>query len=329
MQMLDAMLSVSMVATVATLLWFYKTLAIRCGIIDRPNERSLHVTPTVRGGGVVFILTWLVASGIVLMFFPIEHAIEILAAIVLVASVSFIDDVKSLSAKQRFLIQIFASGLMIHAFWPMDWLSAILMMYGALWAINHFNFMDGMDGFAAAQSIFVLLAYAILFQSLDMQADYWLSLLLSSAVAGFLLWNFPPARIFMGDVGSATLGFIIFIFACRASHVGHVSLASWVMLNGLFLFDATVTLVRRLVAGEKWYQSHKTHAYQRLYQAGFTVRQILFGQLVTNLAIGAMSWMSYCHPDSATLMVVLEILLLTTLYLAMERYTISRQEQNA
>lgn len=265
-------------------------------LMDKPNDRSMHSRPTVRGGGLIFIalgwcsiplLCFLTATSI------FDPAIFILTiCIFVIAAVSFIDDMYHLSVKKRFLAQS-ATALLVALFFYNDLdfgvtkVSNVLFIipfifFSVIWAINHFNFMDGLDGFCASQAIFILSAYAILFGLSNAWFYQGFCLVLVFSLLGFLIFNFPPARLFMGDVGSATLGFIIFFLALIAQNEYQISIVYWFMLNGLFLFDATFTLLRRVINKEKWSSPHKKHAYQRIRQSGISVSMILFGQLLIN-----------------------------------------------
>ena len=156
------------------------------------------------------------------------------------------------------------------------------LFFAVIWAINHFNFMDGLDGFCASQALFLFVAYALLFgfHNAMLYQDFCFVLIFS--IIGFLTFNFPPAKLFMGDIGSASLGLITFGIAVIAQQKYQIPILYWFLLNGLFLFDATVTLIRRIINKEKWFAAHRKHAYQRLKQFGVDTRVILLGQIVIN-----------------------------------------------
>jgi UDP-N-acetylmuramyl pentapeptide phosphotransferase/UDP-N-acetylglucosamine-1-phosphate transferase len=269
--------------------------------MDKPNDRSMHFTPTIRGGGLVFI-------GLSLLSLPVlcyltqtslyEQCVFAIS-IMLIAAVSFLDDLYHLSIKPRFLVQLFVA-LLVALFirpeqlnfgffivsYPLLIVPFVFIL--VLWAINHFNFMDGLDGFCVSQAIFLCAAYAVLF-ALQGAAFYqgfcWV---LIACLVGFLFFNLPPAKLFMGDIGSATLGLITFVLALIAQQKFQIPILYWFMLNGLFLFDATCTLIRRMLKKEKWSTPHRKHAYQRLRQSGITVPMILIGQLVMNISFLAL-----------------------------------------
>jgi Fuc2NAc and GlcNAc transferase len=145
----------------------------------------------------------------------------------------------------------------------LGWVGAGLAALYLVWMLNLTNFMDGIDGIAAVETITVCLGGALLYASAGLAAsECALPLVLASGAAGFLLWNWPPARIFMGDAGSGFLGLMLAAFSLRAGYASPNLSWSWVILLGVFIVDATVTLVRRVVRGEKFYEAHRSHAYQ-------------------------------------------------------------------
>lgn len=154
------------------------------------------------------------------------------------------------------------------AFQVTGWVLFGLLMLAGVWWINLFNFMDGIDGIAGVQAIFMLLAGAVLVLWAEPQAVHspvWMWMLcVAAATAGFLLLNWPPAKIFMGDVGSTWLAFMVFALALLCVQAGWLSYAAWLVLAAVFVTDATVTLLTRMLRGERWYEAHRSHAYQRL-----------------------------------------------------------------
>lgn len=251
--------------------------AISKNILDIPNQRSSHSIPTPRGGGIAFVFTFLFSIVIltiigVLSFFNI---FGFLVAGILVAGIGFIDDIKPVSATKRlachFLACIVAlsslGGLSTINFMGFDFhlngeLLNILALLYLVWFLNLYNFMDGIDGLAAVEAISVCLGGALIYFLQNESAYMFLPLLLAFSVIGFLFWNFPVAQIFMGDAGSGFLGVTIGMMSIQASHVQAQLFWSWLILAGVFIVDATVTLIRRALAGEKFYEAHRTHGYQ-------------------------------------------------------------------
>ncbi len=272
------------------------SLAKDTRLMDKPNERSLHLTPKVRGGGLIFISLFLLALPVLGFIYQVSLIKQIIlfVSVLLIALISFCDDMYTLSAKPRFAVQCMVAGLISITACP-DNLNFLLftlnnsylimgvIFFITLWAINHFNFMDGLDGFCGSQALFLFSSYYLLFGFVSALFYQDLCFILIFGLIGFLAFNFPPAKLFMGDVGSATLGFISFYMALIAQQQYDIPIIYWFMLNALFLFDSTITLLRRIHKKEKWFAAHRKHAYQRLKQYGLNTRIILLGQLLINL----------------------------------------------
>ena len=294
---MNIILSISFIILSAIILSkIFCVIAQGTKLMDEPNDRSMHTHPTVRGGGLVFIGLSLCSIPYIgyLSHTPLTDQLILMVSIILLATVCFIDDLYHLSAKSRFLVQCLVA-LIVTLFMRPDVLDFVLfsltnklliipfLFFAVIWAINHFNFMDGLDGFCAFQAVFLLAVYVFLLRVHPalMYQDFCLVLICS--LSGFLVFNFPPAKIFMGDIGSACLGFITFMIAVIAQKNYHIPIVYWFILNGLFLFDATLTLFRRILHKEQWSAPHRKHAYQRLKQLGAGSRVILLGQLLINL----------------------------------------------
>lgn len=254
-----------------------RRVALRRGLLDHPNARSSHSTPTPRGGGLSIAAVWLAwtaASAFVAGADPVAAAgIGIGAA--LVAAVGFADDHRHVPAAIRFAVHVVAVAIAVWALGGVA-LGALdrsvahgfvqaFAVVACVWFVNLFNFMDGIDGIAASESATVSLGAAWLTWLLDGPA--WLTtswLVLAGGSVGFLAHNWPPARIFMGDVGSGFLGFAIGALLVASTHVAGFTVWTALILVAAFSADATVTLVRRAARGEKWYAAHRSHAYQHL-----------------------------------------------------------------
>jgi Fuc2NAc and GlcNAc transferase len=206
----------------------------------------------------------------------------VLGIATILAGVGLQDDIRHVSARVRLGTHVFVVAgflvlmgvlpdLVVH--WPTEfrvvgwWLMAALFLAGVWW-INLFNFMDGIDGLAAVQSVFMLLAGALMaaaaHSGVKSDPAWAFMLFVGASVVGFLLLNWAPAKIFMGDVGSTWLGFVIFALAVISIQKGWLNYAAWLVLAAVFFVDATVTLLTRLVRGERWYEAHRSHVYQRL-----------------------------------------------------------------
>lgn len=248
--------------------------AISRRLLDLPNERSSHRQPTPRGGGVAIVAVFL--AGLLLLHERGMVSRPLLLALWgaggAVAAIGFWDDKKSVAAGWRLIVHFAAAG------WGLFCLggfpaavaemasSGIVQALGVLylvWLLNLYNFMDGIDGIAAIEAITVSMGgVALSLTTADGNGPDYVSGLLASAAAGFLIWNFPAAKIFMGDAGSGFLGIVLGLLSVQAGWASPHHFWSWLILLGVFIVDATVTLMRRLWAGEKVYQAHRSHAYQ-------------------------------------------------------------------
>ncbi len=248
----------------AALIWLMLKAGIASRFLDKPNERSLHDTPTPRLGGICLIAA---ALGVAL-FAGAGDLLPVLAAAGVLAVVSVFDDIRSLPAYIRFGSHLLAAIAMVWAYpLPPAWLMAMAVIYIA-WHTNLYNFMDGMDGFSGGMAVLGFGAFSIAALQSGAMALGVVSLSLTGAAIGFLAFNFPPARVFMGDAGAIPLGFL----AATLSYLGYRN-GVWPWWFGPFVFspfivDASVTLLRRIFAGEKVWAAHKSHYYQRMAQSG-------------------------------------------------------------
>ncbi len=267
-----------LIGPVSVAAWLGTALLRRYGmkkLLDIPNERSSHARPVPRGGGVAIVLSFL--AGALLLWWQGSMPPALLAALIagggLVAAVGFWDDHVDLPARVRFALHVGAAILAVALLEPVRqvplgtatwivpaWLAWPLSVVAVVWLLNLYNFMDGIDGIAAGEAVSVALA-ALLVAAL-IGAEIPGLALLAAAAAGFLVLNWPPARIFMGDAGSGFLGYAFAAFLLFSATNDARFVWVWIILLGVFWVDATVTLVRRLVAGERWYAAHRSHAYQ-------------------------------------------------------------------
>ena len=169
--------------------------------------------------------------------------------------------------------------------WSMDsaWLGVMLGMLYLVWLLNLYNFMDGIDGIASIEAICVCIGACLLYLVGGYPQALWLPLLLAATVAGFLFWNFPPARIFMGDAGSGFLGIVLGLLALQAAWINPLLFWGWLILLGVFVVDATFTLVRRLLRGERVYEAHRSHAYQYASRQHGSHRRVSLSVAAINL----------------------------------------------
>jgi len=252
--------------------------ALRQSLIDVPGARSSHSVPTPRGGGVAIVLV--VASalfGLVCFDLMSESLVwTVVGAGLAVALLGFIDDHGHIAARWRLLGHFIAAGWAV--FWlgglpaitvfgatmDLGWLGTLLTLLFLVWMLNLYNFMDGIDGLASVEAISVCLGVLLCYAAagIETKVSGLVEWLLVAAVAGFACWNFPRARIFMGDAGSGFLGITIAVLALNAAWVAPQLLWSWLILLGVFVVDATFTLWRRLLRGDALYEAHRSHAYQ-------------------------------------------------------------------
>lgn len=277
-----SLITITLVVVMAVLAWaltaVLRRYALARQLMDMPNARSSHSVPTPRGGGVAIVLTFL--AGLSLAFIlqlgiPAPLYWALLGAGAFIALLGFLDDHGHIAARWRLL------GHFGAAIWALYWLGGlaplgvagglldlhwvghVLAAFYLVWLLNLYNFMDGIDGIASVEAICVCLGGAILYALLGTVSLIDLPLLmLAASVLGFLVWNFPPARIFMGDAGSGFLGIVLGILSLQAAWVAPNLLWAWLILLGVFIVDATLTLLRRLLRGEKVYEAHRSHAYQ-------------------------------------------------------------------
>jgi Fuc2NAc and GlcNAc transferase len=244
-----------------------------------------------------------------------------------VAAIGYVDDRRGVSRRVRFLVHVVAATGCIIVVWAVphsgDLLS--LMTYAALivgavlalsWAINLFNFMDGIDGLAGSQALFVAGASAVLAWAGDRADTAVLPALTAGACCGFLAWNRPPARIFMGDVGSGFLGLWLGAVALVLWVPGSVTMWTSIVLGSVSIADATTTLVRRALGGRRWYQAHRSHAYQRLARRwGSHARVTVLLWLLNMLVVAPIAILSQRYPQLAPPLAAAALLLFAALAL--------------
>jgi len=256
-------------------LWL-RRYALSSSLIDVPNARSSHSVPTPRGGGVAVVVSY--CCGL-LAFFVLNlvnqaQLCALLGAGGLVAVIGFADDHGHLAARWRL------AGHFIAGAWALFWLNGLapVTLFGSVmhlgvvgdlaavvylvWMLNLYNFMDGIDGLASVEAICACIGSALVFWFAGYDNLIWAPSLLAVAVLGFFCWNFPPAKIFMGDAGSGYLGITLAVISLIAAWESPSLLFVWLIMLAVFVVDATWTLLRRLVRGEAVYQAHRSHAYQ-------------------------------------------------------------------
>lgn len=246
--------------------------------LDHPNERSLHDRPVPRGGGIAIV------TGTAVAFALIGSDLWILASAVGLAVVSYLDDRAHLNAALRFAAHLLAAVILVVRIEVAPLPLAVLLTLGTIWMINLYNFMDGSDGLAGGMAVVGFSAYAM---AAAFAADESLMLAnasIAAASAAFLVFNFPPARIFLGDVGSVPLGFLAAALGIVGWRANAWPLWFPVLVFSPFVVDASVTLLRRVWRGERVWQAHKTHYYQRLVQLGWGHKRTALAEYLLMIA---------------------------------------------
>ena len=253
----------------------------RVAIHDHPNERSAHAVAVPTGGGLSFIVAFYV--GLIYFFLIGQVSVDLFYALLcglLLVLVSFVDDMVELSPKFRLLVQlvtVVSAFYFLGVFTDFAWYVVVFFLLAALWLINLYNFLDGIDGYAGSEGVVVSLGAFVLYHDS-------LFVMMAVAIGGFLLLNWQRASLFMGDVGSTFLGFFFVVMALYHYH-DSTDIMIWVILLYLFIFDASLTLIRRFMRGEKLSQAHKKHLFQRVVQSGYSHQKTVLLAMGINLAI--------------------------------------------
>ena len=266
-------------------MWF-RAFTLRRGLLDIPNERSSHEVPTPRGGGLVMAIIAVLAylAGCLWLGEPISVGYVVGASIIVL--VGWLDDIYSLSFIWRLMAQGIAAAIVIHfcgaitGFYlpglglqiDLGWSANILTALLIVWLLNAYNFMDGIDGIAGLQAVMAASAWVAVAILIGGASTTVISLALAAASLGFLLHNWQPAKLFMGDAGSSFLGFsfaVLPLLARSSSDPQNAKLATFALLAiWPFVFDSAITIIRRGLRGEKVWSAHREHLYQRLVIGG-------------------------------------------------------------
>ncbi len=290
-----------------------RRVALARGVVDVPNARSSHSSPIPRGGGLAIVLTVLLAIAIMHVRGAVPSAVAaaLLVGGPVVALIGFIDDLRSVSAIARLAVQFAAFSWCIWSLGPLPPINfgfavcnlgnagSVAAVIFLVWFLNLYNFMDGIDGIASVEAISVMTFATILVIWQDGEpSTVFLLLVVAASVAGFLIWNWPPARVFMGDAGSGFLGYCVGTIAWATIVSARFTIWVWLILLGAFIVDATVTLLRRWVRGARLSQAHRSHAYQRLSQRYSSHLKITLGVLCINLCwLDPIAFMAAAHPS--------------------------------
>ena len=273
------------------------------GILELPNDRSLHVAPVPTGGGWAVLSTALVFW---LFLIPTLDAAgtTLLVGILALAFISWIDDLRPMSPLYRLvahaltvvacLAQIDSE---VHILWTglPFWLDRVLVGLGWVWFINLFNFMDGIDGLAGIETITITLGFFIISQFIQSANNIvLLSAVLAGSAGGFLIWNWQPAKIILGDVGAIPIGFILGWVLISLALQGHLVAA--VILPLYYAMDATITLVKRILGGKRFWTPHQEHFYQSPIKKGFSHSQVVLRIIPANALLVGSAILSIYRP---------------------------------
>lgn len=322
---------VAALAAVAT--WLVRRYAIRKSLIDVPNERSSHSEPTPRGGGIGILLALLagLCAAYALGWVQLRLFLALSIGGVLVGGIGLIDDHRHVRALTRASVHFIAAllALVLLGGMPVLRLGTEQLMLGAagwvlsalgiVWLINLYNFMDGIDGIAASEALVACAIGTLLASLVGASSVAIAAAVVAAAAAGFLVWNWDPAKIFMGDVGSGLLGYCIAVIAVGSENAGGPPLLVWLVLGAVFFVDATLTLVRRVLHGEKWFVAHRRHAYQRAVQAGLSHGVVSGAVVGLNVLLGVIAYFMVADAPRAPILLVGALLLVLAVYAVVER----------
>jgi UDP-N-acetylmuramyl pentapeptide phosphotransferase/UDP-N-acetylglucosamine-1-phosphate transferase len=313
--------------------WLTRKLAGRNApllLLDHPNERSLHVRPTPRTGGLAImgtffagvlalgVVEWIRSSRGEATFLLGATEWWILATTFVLSAVSFMDDRRGLPVSLRLGIQfvvavvlVVGSGLVIPSLnvpfvgaIRLEWMAIPISVALLVWMANLYNFMDGMDGFAGGMTLIGGLGLSVLAWEGGSLPVAFLSLLVAGAAAGFLACNFPPAKIFMGDVGSIPLGFLFGALSLLGCRNQLFDVWAPLLLFSPFVVDATVTLARRGLSGARIWEAHRTHYYQRVVLLGWGHRRTVLVEYGLMVLCAGLAWLYQVGTDSIRLLVL-------------------------
>jgi Fuc2NAc and GlcNAc transferase len=308
-----------------------RRFALARNMLDVPNARSSHSSPTPRGGVVAIVASVLLAtSGTAAAGLLTPWTAAGLAGGCLIAAVGWLDDRGHVRASGRALVHVTAASWAVWCFGGMPLLDfgagtlalgpagAVLAVVGIVWATNFFNFMDGIDGIAGVEAVTAGIFGGVLLLLGGVHGLAAVVLAMAGASAGFLAWNWAPARVFMGDVGSGFLGFLFGSLAVASQNQG-IPLPMWVLLLGVFWVDATATLLRRVARRQVWYDAHREHAYQRAVLAGWSHARVSATVLFVNGVLGLLALAAWRFPSALPWILLAALAMLVGLYGAVER----------
>lgn len=302
------------------------------GMLDLPGTRQSHSEPTPTGAGAGMVAALVMGSVLTNSLVPLarEWMVVVLPAAVLLSALGWLDDRRGVSAAIRLAVQVLVSfallALLPVGLVSLSWWSWLLYGLALVGVMNVYNFMDGSNGMAGFQGLFAGVLLAGLYWQASAPELAVPALLLAAACLGFLPVNFPLARVFMGDSGSVPLGFGLAALIGLGINQGALSLPVGLMVLGLFLVDSSLTLLKRVFQGERWYTAHKQHVYQRLIAQGWPHSRVLvLYQAINIFLVAPVILLARMYPNLAwTLAGVMFLLLATGWYLASLRLEVRK-----
>jgi len=313
---------------------YMRHYALKKNIIDNPNERSSHSVPTPRGGGVAVVLSYLIGLVVLLYLDQISThlALTLMSAGFVIALLGFLDDRGHINSMLRLAIHFLVALGVVISFGgfseitvfngiELGFFANIIAVLFLVWLLNLYNFMDGINGIASVEAITSTLSMAVIYLVLNQIVDEKSLILLAACVFGFLLWNFPKAKIFMGDACSGFLGLILGILALIALKQDTALFCAWLICLGVFIVDATFTLIRRIVSGYKMYDAHRSHTYQILSRKLNSHTPVTFGVVAVNIlwlfpVAYFVATQNYAYPELGILIAYFPLIILAIIFKA-------------
>ena len=308
---------------------FIRKYSLNHALIDIPSDRSSHTVPTPRGGGLSITIPVLLCICLLFFFGWVNTEITMALGIggLLVAVIGWIDDHKHIPALWRAVCYEIAAGWAVFCLGGLQSIKlgnyelmlgqfgSVFAVLGIVWLTNLYNFMDGTDGIAGIEAICISLFAGVLFWNIGEKGLSVICLVIMISSCGFLCWNWAPAKIFMGDVGSCLLGFCFAVLATASVKDGSIILSVWLILMAVFIVDATLTLCMRIIKGEKWYSAHRSHAYQRLVMTGVSHDKLAISILLINvMMLWPTAYAAYRWEEFSNYFVAVALLLMSAIW---------------